>query len=512
MSKRKRPPSTSSIVPSGRTAKIHRGTASQRNGSASLVQLQNAIARPKGVKQKTNGSSKERTVAIRPMKTSPAGLKGLFSLFEQMNLEGGATFVIAQHLDSEHDRKLRKILAGADEKTRAGSDVQVWEIYERMSKELTAKTSELTRLHQEMTTLLDNLQIPFFLLSDNLRIKQCSRAAQRLLNNNHPEKEPSLSNTILAEQVPDLRIKAHQAIASLHPMEQQFRDGEGRWQKLHMQPLKSTANAAPSLLLTICDIDAQKRTESRLCAAHKRERQFLDTVTGIQLLLNKDQCVSLINKRGCELLGYPEDHILRKNWFDTFVPEPQKIKAKAVFSTLMSGQTGRIEELEIPLLAGDGQEKLVRWHYAALADEAGNPAAVFASGHDVTELRRMEGALRESKLRLHTIMQIKRDDEFFVIDPAGTIVSWAPGTRLKEAYQPDEIVGKHFSSLYPLDDFVSGKPMRILRIAEQVGRYEEEGLRASKGGKFHRARSILTAIRDEKGTLQGFSNVTRYLD
>lgn len=512
MSKKKPPSSASSVVPSGRTAKKHGLIPSKRNGYGSLVQLQNAVARPKGVKHKANGRSNERTVVIRPIKTSPTGLKGLSSLLERMNLEGGATFVIAQHLDPEHDRKLRKILSGTHQQPVTISDVQMRETYERASKELRTKTSELSQLHQEMTTLLDNLQIPFFLVSSNLCVRQHSHAARKLLQKNTSEKELLLTDTVLVEQIPDLRSKAHQAIESLHPMEQEFQDREGHWQKLQMRPLKSTGNAAPSLLLTIFDIDAQKGAESRLCAAHQRERQFLDTVAGIQLLLDKDQCVSLINKSGCTLLGCPEDQILGKNWFDTFIPERHKGDAKAIFSRLMSGQTARVDALEIPLLTGSGQEKLVRWQYAPLADESGNPVGLFGSGQDVAELRRLERALKESEQRLHTMMEVKRDDEFFIVDPAGTIVSWTPGTRLKEAYQPDEIVGKHFSSLYPLDDFVSGKPMRILRIAEQIGRYEEEGLRASKGGKFHRARSIVTAIRDETGTLQGFSNVTRYLD
>lgn len=512
MSKKKPASFTSSVLPSGRTPKTNRLTPSERNKYTSPLRLHHIVAKPKRVKHTAKGKPKKRTVVIRRMKTLATGLKGLSSLFEQMRLENGATFVIAQHLDPEHDRKLRKILSGTHEKPTTVANVWMRETLERASKELSTKTSELNRLHQEMTTLLENLQIPFFLVSSDLCVRQCSRAARKLLNNNAPEKELCLANTVLAEQIPDLRDKALQVIESLHPMEQQFQDGAGHWRKLQIQPLKSTGSDAPGLLLTIFDIDAQKRAESRLCTAHNRGRQILATVTGILLVVNKQQCVSLINKRGCELLGHPEDHILGKNWFDTFIPEPNKGEANAVFSQLMSGETARVNGLEIPLLTGNGEEKRVLWQYTALADVAGNPVGMLGSGHDVTELRRMERALRESELRLHTMMEVKRDDEFFIVDPGGTIISWTPGTRLKEPYQPDEIVGRHFSSLYPLDDFVSGKPMRILRIAEQLGRYEEEGLRASKSGKFHRARSIVTAIRDEKGALQGFSNVTRYLD
>jgi PAS domain S-box-containing protein len=511
MSKKKLASLTSPVVPSNRTPKAVHHTPTEHSRHTPPLRLHNAAAKPKRVKHTAKEKSKERTVAARRMKTSATGLKELSSLLERLNLESGATFLIAQHLDSEHQRKLRKLLSGTQEQPATVFDVSMRENYERAVKELAAKTAELSRLHQEMTTLLDNLQIPISLVSNDLRVRHCSRSASTLIHNSS-ENEPLITESELAEHIPDLRNRVLHVIESLQPMEQEFQDGEGHWRKLQIQPLKSATNVAPGLLLTLFDIDAQKRIESRLYTAQNREQQLLHAVTGILLLVNELQSVTLINKSGCDLLEYPEDSILGKNWFDTFVPEPQRTEAKAVFSALMTGKTEGVASLEIPVLTRSAQEKVVLWQYAALADNVGNPAGMLCTGQDVTGLRRMERALRESEKRLQTMMEVKRDDEFFIVDPAGTIVSWTPGTRLKEAYQPDEIVGKHFSSLYPLDDFVSGKPMRILRIAEQAGRYEEEGRRASKGGRIHRARSIVTAIRDEKGTLQGFSNVTRYLD
>ena len=53
--------------------------------------------------------------------------------------------------------------------------------------------------------------------------------------------------------------------------------------------------------------------------------------------------------------------------------------------------------------------------------------------------------------------------------------------------------------------------MRILDVAEQEGRYEEDGWRLRKDGRRSRAYVIIIAIRDAEHNLIGFSNVTRYM-
>ena len=48
--------------------------------------------------------------------------------------------------------------------------------------------------------------------------------------------------------------------------------------------------------------------------------QFLDLVGVIIVVIDSDQKVSYINKKGCEILGYEKEDILGKNWFDNFLP------------------------------------------------------------------------------------------------------------------------------------------------------------------------------------------------
>jgi PAS domain S-box-containing protein len=104
-----------------------------------------------------------------------------------------------------------------------------------------------------------------------------------------------------------------------------------------------------------------------------------------------------------------------------------------------------------------------------------------------------------------------RDYAIFVLDPNGRIQSWNEGARRLKGYDDHEIIGKHFSIFYTPADLESEKPQFELRIAADTGRYEDEGWRVRKDGSRFWANVIITALRDNDGTLVGFGKVTRDL-
>jgi len=104
-----------------------------------------------------------------------------------------------------------------------------------------------------------------------------------------------------------------------------------------------------------------------------------------------------------------------------------------------------------------------------------------------------------------------RDYAIFMLDPDGHIASWNKGAQRIKGYTASEIIGRHFSTFYPPEDIASGKPARELKIAIRQGKFEEEGIRIRKDGSVFWASVVITAVRDEDGTLVGFAKVTRDL-
>jgi PAS domain S-box-containing protein len=102
-----------------------------------------------------------------------------------------------------------------------------------------------------------------------------------------------------------------------------------------------------------------------------------------------------------------------------------------------------------------------------------------------------------------------RDYAIFALDPTGHVLSWNAGAQRFKGYRAEEIIGKHFSIFYPVED--KWKPPMELDIATATGRFEEEGWRLRKDGSRFWASVVITALRDEHGTLVGFAKVTRDL-
>ncbi len=108
-------------------------------------------------------------------------------------------------------------------------------------------------------------------------------------------------------------------------------------------------------------------------------------------------------------------------------------------------------------------------------------------------------------------METVRDYAIFMLDPNGRIASWNAGAERIKGYRASEIIGQHFSTFYPKEDVGSGKPQRLLAVAESEGHVEDEGWRIRKDGSRFWANVTITAIRDASGSLIGFGKVTRDL-
>jgi PAS domain S-box-containing protein len=139
----------------------------------------------------------------------------------------------------------------------------------------------------------------------------------------------------------------------------------------------------------------------------------------------------------------------------------------------------------------------------ASRSESGREAAAYA-GTQATG-----GAVAESMGLYQLLVESVRDYAIFALDPDGNVLSWNAGAQRLKGYTRDEIVGRHFSTFYPPEDLA--KPAWELEVATRDGRVEDEGWRLRKDGTRFWANVVITALRDESGTLVGFAKVTRDL-
>ena len=144
------------------------------------------------------------------------------------------------------------------------------------------------------------------------------------------------------------------------------------------------------------EVDVRKQTETELQEERDRAQRYLEIAGVILVVLKSDQTVELINRKGCDVLGYDPVEIVGRNWFDSFVPQKDRERTRAGFVELIAGNIDPIEYFENLVLTKNKEERIISWHNTVLRDQMGNIVATLSSGEDITERKRVEEELRKT--------------------------------------------------------------------------------------------------------------------
>ena len=189
------------------------------------------------------------------------------------------------------------------------------------------------------------------------------------------------------------------------------------------------------------------------------------------VVIDAQENVSLINRKGCEILGYRQEEIVGKNWFDTCLPPESRISAREAFAALLAGDAGPTVGLEYNLQTRDGRQRSMIWITSALKDEAGGVAAALSSGTDITERKQMEkerehlvGILESKNRELETFTSVVRHD---LGNPLFAIEAFARGIghycgQASEAIDKGHLDGKGH------DEILSALTKDVLRSADSI--------------------------------------------
>ena len=145
------------------------------------------------------------------------------------------------------------------------------------------------------------------------------------------------------------------------------------------------------------EITERKQAQEELRKEKEKAQQYLDIAEVIILVLNTDQTVALINKKGCEILGRTSEEIIGKNWLDHFIPENHRDQVKTVFLKLLAGVVEKVEYFENSVLTKSGEERLIAWHNTHIKDKQGHISGTLSSGEDITESKQARELMTQTE-------------------------------------------------------------------------------------------------------------------
>jgi len=180
----------------------------------------------------------------------------------------------------------------------------------------------------------------------------------------------------------------------------QKKNGELYWELASISPIKNTIGIITHFLAIKEDITERKQVEEALRKEKDKIQTYLDIAGVMFVALDTEQKVTLINQKGCEILGYSQEEIMGINWFEQFVPESEKETIRTIFVSLMRDELNNFEYLENTIQTKQGKKRIIAWHNTLLKDDEGNIIGTLASGEDITQRKQAEKALLEEKVLL----------------------------------------------------------------------------------------------------------------
>jgi diguanylate cyclase (GGDEF)-like protein/PAS domain S-box-containing protein len=127
---------------------------------------------------------------------------------------------------------------------------------------------------------------------------------------------------------------------------------------------------------------------------------------------------------------------------------------------------------------------------------------------DVTEREHSEQGVRSSEMSLRALVDGVFDEALMTVDRAGNVVSWNTGAQRIFGYSAEEMIGRHYSLLYPRGWPASGPSAAADTIATES--FHETWQLRQDGRRFW-ASVAITAMYGENGEVRGFFSVTRDL-
>ncbi|MFA6012405.1 MAG: PAS domain S-box protein [Desulfobacteraceae bacterium] len=190
------------------------------------------------------------------------------------------------------------------------------------------------------------------------------------------------------------------------------------------------------------EISNHKQTEYVLRKTEIQSRVLIQKMNDGFAVFDETMVFTYVNDRLCRMLGRSSDDLIGLSLFDAVVPEEiQHLK-----ESLDQPVNGDHRAYETILVKHDGSRIHAIISPESLFDNEGNRESLFSVITDITRIKAMETALRESEEMMRSLINASRDS-VVMLKEDGTILMANDTLAKNLIVAPDELKGKNIFSL-----------------------------------------------------------------
>jgi len=249
-----------------------------------------------------------------------------------------------------------------------------------------------------------------------------------------------------------------------------------------------------------------------------RERDFVsavvDTVGSLVVVIDREAKFIRFNRACEQLTGYSFEEVKGRNLIDLLIMPEERATTTAEFHNLCAGQFPNTYENH--WVTRQGNPRVIMWSNTALLDTNGEVEYVIGTGTDVTDRKRSEEALRESRATLDSALA-SMSDAVFITDGNGRFIEFNDAFVSLHRFRNRDECYKVFSEyadflevflpngeLAPLDMWAVPRALRGETVANA-----EFTLRRKDTGETWAGTYSFSPIRNNEGVIVGSVTVGR---
>lgn len=238
-----------------------------------------------------------------------------------------------------------------------------------------------------------------------------------------------------------------------------------------------------------------KALQDEILRERDQAQNYLDVAGVIFLVLDNEKHVKLINKKGCEILGYTEEEVIGKNWAEHFVPAYLRDEVNQLLTNVTTSNVSKSAFVQNACLTKQGIERIIRWNNVALRDAAGNVIGTLSSGEDITDAKKAESLINIQKIAMDAA-----SDGLAILNEKGEYVYTNEAHARMYGYECcSELLGKTWELTYDPADLEIFKAQYLPEVLEK-GKWTGENRGRKKDGTLFFQEVSLTRL-DNGGTV-----------
>jgi PAS domain S-box-containing protein len=266
----------------------------------------------------------------------------------------------------------------------------------------------------QFSSIFNNSPVGILIAREGSILSEANQAASDLLGYSTEElagmKIPDITHPDDHARTLEMFWKIVAAEMTSFSMEVRFlkKNGEVIWVNLNSTLLFEDTGIPIYGIAIVEDITEAKEAKDALSQEKEKAQQYLDIAGVMIVALDNFGYVTLINQKGCDVLGYSQEEIIGKNWFDHFLPNDEKIWVKPVFERMMAGESSQEEKFQNQIITKEGKERTIAWHNTILSNDA-DILGTLSAGEDITDQLLAEEEIHQQAETIQAIVDNTQD-------------------------------------------------------------------------------------------------------